>query len=75
MGEWWSKGQTIKRRYVQPRSFEELLKILIERGKAKPSFVFTKEFKIEDAPQVYKEFEARKLIKAVSRFDTPKRGL
>jgi threonine dehydrogenase-like Zn-dependent dehydrogenase len=75
MGEWWSKGQTIKGGFAQPRPFEELLKNLIERGKAKPSFVFTKEFKIGDAPQAYKEFEARKLIKAVFRFDTPKRGL
>jgi glutathione-independent formaldehyde dehydrogenase len=75
MGEWWSKGQTIKGGFVQPRPFEELLKILIERGKAKPSFGFTKEFRIEDAPQAYKEFEAQKLIKAVFKFDTPKIGL
>lgn len=58
-----------------PRPFEELLKNLIERGKGKPSFVFTKEFKIEDAPQAHKEFEAHKLIKAVFRFDIPKGGL
>jgi glutathione-independent formaldehyde dehydrogenase len=75
MGEWWTKGQTIKGGFVQPRPFEQLLKTLIERGNAKPSFVFTKEYRIEEAPQAYKEFEAHKLIKAVFKFDTPKKGL
>ncbi|PMD44682.1 hypothetical protein L207DRAFT_579615 [Hyaloscypha variabilis F] len=74
MGLWWAKGQTIKGGFVEPRPYQELLKTLIERGNVKPSFVFTKEFKIEDAPQAYKEFEAHKLIKAVFKFDTPKKA-
>jgi glutathione-independent formaldehyde dehydrogenase len=75
MGEWWIKGQTIRGGFVQLRLYQELLKTLIERGNAEPSFVFTKEFRIEDAAQAYKEFEAHKVIKAVFKFDTPKKSL
>lgn len=57
------------------RQSQELLKTLIERDNAKPSFVFDREFRIEEGAEAFKEFEAHKLIKAVFRFDTRKRGL
>jgi threonine dehydrogenase-like Zn-dependent dehydrogenase len=75
MGQWWTKGQTIKGGFVQLRLYQELLKTLIERGNAKSSFVFTKEFRIEDAAQAFKEFEAHKVIKAFFKFDIPKKSL
>lgn len=59
---------------AQIRLYQELLKTLIERDNAKPSFVFDKEFKIEDGFQAFREFSEHKLIKAVFRFDTPRKG-
>lgn len=75
MGEWWTKGQTIRGGFVQLRLYQELLKNLIERGGAKPSFVFTKEYTIENAAIAYREFEEHKIIKAVFKFETTKKGL
>jgi threonine dehydrogenase-like Zn-dependent dehydrogenase len=75
MGLWWIKGQTIRGGFAQIRLYQELLKNLIERGNAKPSFVFSKEYRIEDAAQAYKGFEAHKIIKAVFKFDVSKKGL
>lgn len=75
VGEFWLKGLSMKGGIAPIRKFQELLKTLIERDNAKPSFVFTKEFKIEDGAKAFKEFSDHKLIKAVFRFDTPKKGL
>jgi len=55
---------------VQLRLYQELLKTLIESGKGKPSFVFDKEFRIEEGAEAFREFSDHKLIKAVFRFDT-----
>ena len=67
----WFKGIAIKGGPVQLRLYQELLKTLIESGKGKPSFVFDKEFRIEDGAQAFREFSDHKLIKAVFRFDAP----
>ena len=48
--------------------YQDLLKNLIESGKAKPSFVFEKEFKIEDGAEAYREFSEHKVVKVVFRF-------
>ncbi|KAH8657580.1 putative S-glutathione dehydrogenase [Tricladium varicosporioides] len=53
---------------VQIRLYQSLLLKLIESGKARPSFVFEKEYKIEDAPKAYQEFNEHKVTKAVFRF-------
>ena len=71
-GTLWLKSLSIRGGIVQIRLFQDLLKKLIESGKAKPSFVFTKEFSIDDAPEAFREFSDHKLIKAVFRFDKPK---
>jgi threonine dehydrogenase-like Zn-dependent dehydrogenase len=67
----WLKGLTVKGGPVQLRLYQELLKTLIESGKGKPSFVFDREFRIEDGAEAFREFSAHKLIKAVFRFDNP----
>lgn len=67
----WLKGLTIKGGPVQLRLYQYLLKTLIESGKGKPSFVFDKEFRIEEGAEAFREFSDHKLIKAVFRFDTP----
>ncbi|EHL02038.1 putative S-(hydroxymethyl)glutathione dehydrogenase [Glarea lozoyensis 74030] len=50
-----------------PKDIDVLLK-LIQSGKAKPSFVFTNKFNIDDAVKAYDDFGNRKLIKAVFQF-------
>jgi threonine dehydrogenase-like Zn-dependent dehydrogenase len=75
MREWWSKGQTIKGGFVQLRQYQEFLKTLIERENARPSFLFSEEFRIEEAAQAFKEFDARKVIKTLFKYDTPKKSL
>ncbi|KAH8819315.1 putative S-glutathione dehydrogenase [Xylogone sp. PMI_703] len=46
----------------------ELLKTLIERADAKPSFVFTKEFSIEEGAKAFREFSDHEIVKGVIRF-------
>jgi len=75
IGAWWIKNISIKGGIVQIRLYQELLKNLIERGNAKPSFVFTKEYRIEDAAQAYRDFSDHKIIKAVFKFDKPPKSL
>ncbi|KAH8804410.1 putative S-glutathione dehydrogenase [Xylogone sp. PMI_703] len=47
---------------------QDLLKRLIERDDAKPSFVFDRVFKIESAADAYREFSDHKITKAVFQF-------
>lgn len=54
---------------VDTRRFQNTLQILIESGKAKPSFVFDKKFNIKDANKAYKNFADRKIIKAYFSFN------
>lgn len=60
---------------VQLRQYQEFLKTLIERENARPSFLFSEEFRIEEAAQAFKEFDARKVIKTLFKYDTPKKSL
>ena len=48
---------------------QQILLQLIRDGKARPSFVFDKEFSIEAAPKAYKLFNERKIVKAYFRMD------
>jgi threonine dehydrogenase-like Zn-dependent dehydrogenase len=68
-GESWLKSQTIRSGIVPLRQYQPALKKLIESGRAKPSFVFDKELRIEDAPEAYQEFSDHDFIKSVIRFD------
>ena len=74
-GESWLKGQSIKSGIVQLRQFQPALKRLIESGRAKPSFIFDRELRIEDAPEAYKEFSDHDFIKSVIRLDGEKGSL
>lgn len=68
-GLFWSKGLSMKAGPANPiRDYQKLLKTLIESGKAKPSFVFDKEFCIEDGAKAYDQFSKHELIKAVFKF-------
>jgi len=72
IGDWWIKGQSLRGGAITSdlyRSTQLLLKKLIERDHAKPSFVFDREFRIEDAPEAFRLFSEHKLVKAVFRFD------
>ena len=70
VGQMWVKGISLKGGAVELRLYQELLLKLIESGKAKPSFVFTDKFDIDDAVKAYEEFSTHKLIKAVFQFPT-----
>jgi threonine dehydrogenase-like Zn-dependent dehydrogenase len=73
-GESWLKSQTIRSGIVPLRQYQPALKKLIESGRAKPSFVFDKELRIEDAPEAYQEFSDHDFIKSVIRFDDGENG-
>lgn len=68
-GESWLKGQSIKSGIVPLRQYQPALKRLIESGRAKPSFIFDRELRIEDAAEAYKEFSDHDFIKSVIRLD------
>jgi threonine dehydrogenase-like Zn-dependent dehydrogenase len=72
IGDWWVKGQTLRGGIITAELYKPtqlLLKNLIERDNAKPSFVFDKVFKIDNAPEAFREFSDHKLVKAVIQFD------
>lgn len=73
-GESWLKAQTIKSGIVPLRQYQPALKRLIESGRAKPSFIFDRELRIEDAPEAYKEFSDHDFIKSVFRLDDGENG-
>ncbi|TAQ86646.1 hypothetical protein B7494_g5019 [Chlorociboria aeruginascens] len=68
-GTVWLKSLSIKGGLAEPRPFQEVLKKLIDEGKAKPSFVFEKTFGIEEGPMAYREFSDHKFVKCVIRFE------
>ncbi|PMD58295.1 putative S-glutathione dehydrogenase, partial [Hyaloscypha bicolor E] len=59
---------------VQLRQYQPALKRLIESGRAKPSFIFDRELRIEDAAEAYKEFSDHDFIKSVIRLDGGENG-
>lgn len=68
-GESWFKSQTIKSGIVPLGKYQPALKRLIESGRAKPSFVVDREFRIDKATEAYKEFSNHDFIKCVIRLD------
>lgn len=73
-GESWLKSQTIRSGIVPLRQYQPALKRLIESGRAKPSFVFDRELRIEEAAEAYKEFSDHDFIKSVIRLDDGENG-
>ena len=72
IGDFWLKGISLKGGIIGAEAYKQtqlLLKNLIERDNAKPSFVFDKEFSIDEAEEAFREFSEHKLVKAVLRFD------
>jgi hypothetical protein len=66
------KGISLKGGIITGEMYKEtqnLLKLLIERNNAEPSFVFDTEFRIDDAPEAFRKFADHKVVKAVFRFD------
>ncbi|RFU34661.1 hypothetical protein B7463_g1593, partial [Scytalidium lignicola] len=77
VGEFWLKGLSIKGGVITTDLYKPtqlLLKNLIERHNAKPSFVFDKEFRIEQAAEAFREFSEHKIIKGVFRFEKDSRN-
>jgi hypothetical protein len=64
LGEWWIKSISMKGGLVDTRRYQNVLQVLIESGKAKPSFVFDKRFRLKDAKKAYRLFAKREIIKA-----------
>ena len=72
IGDFWLKSINLKGGIIGGEAYKQtqlLLKNLIERDGAKPSFVFDKEFSIDEAEEAFREFSDHKLVKAVFRFD------
>ncbi|KAG0652516.1 putative zinc-type alcohol dehydrogenase [Hyphodiscus hymeniophilus] len=65
----WFKSQSIKGGIVPLRQYQPVLKKLIESGRVKPSFVFDREIRIEDAAKAYTEFSNHDFIKTVICFE------
>ena len=59
---------------VPLRQYQPALKLLTESGRAKPSFIFDRELRIEDAAEAYKEFSDHDFIKSVIRLDHGENG-
>jgi hypothetical protein len=74
IGESWLKRQSIRSGIVPLREYQPALKRLIESGRAKPSFVFDREIRIEDAVEAYNEFSDHDFIKSVIRLDDGDNG-
>lgn len=68
IGSLWFKNISIRGGVVAIRLYQQLLKNLIESGRATPSFVFTHEYNIEEGVKAFEEFSNHEIIKAVFRF-------
>lgn len=69
VGQFMTKGLSLKGGAAKIQLYQESLRKLIENGKAKPSFVFIDEVRIEDGAKAYRNFGNRKTVKAVFHFD------
>ncbi|CAG8950441.1 hypothetical protein HYFRA_00006937 [Hymenoscyphus fraxineus] len=69
IGQILTKSLSIRGGPAKIQLYQNALKKLIDSGKAKPSFVFTDEVRIEDGPKAYRKFADKKTIKVVFRFD------
>lgn len=70
----WSKNLTIKGGVVSSRDYIPTLLALIKSGGAKPSFVFTTEIGIDEAPKGYERFDKHLEIKVAIRFPRKQGG-
>jgi threonine dehydrogenase-like Zn-dependent dehydrogenase len=58
-GEFWSKGLSMGTGQTSVKAFNRSLCALIESGRAKPSFIDSHELSLSEAPEAYKNFDAR----------------
>jgi threonine dehydrogenase-like Zn-dependent dehydrogenase len=58
-GEFWSKGLSMGTGQTSVKAFNRSLCALIESGRAKPSFIVSHELSLSEAPEAYKNFDAR----------------
>jgi hypothetical protein len=70
----WAKGLSLRGGGVLIHQFQPLLKSLIDSGKARPGFVFDKEYRIEEGQKAFREFSEQKIVKAVFRFHGERNG-
>lgn len=68
IADFWLKGLSMKGGAASIRHLFPAMRDLIVSGKAKPSFVITKEIGIDEAPEAYKNFSAHREQKYVIRF-------
>ncbi|AXK72888.1 aldehyde dehydrogenase [Lysobacter sp. TY2-98] len=58
-GEFWSKGLQLGTGQANVKQYNRYLMNLIHAGKAKPSFIVSHELPLEQAPEGYRNFDAR----------------
>jgi len=58
-GKMWFKGQTVGNGQAPVKRYNRALRDLIAGGKAKPGFLVSHELPLEEAPNAYKNFDAR----------------
>ena len=59
-GQFWVKGQSIGTGQANVKAYNRFLSRLIEKDKVKPSWIVSHELPLEQAPEAYKNFDARK---------------
>ncbi len=68
-GMMWTKGITIGTGQAPVKNYQPMLRDIIINGKARPSFIISDRFKVDDAPQAYRDFDRRdEVTKAVIKF-------
>jgi len=58
-GQFWFKGQSMGTGQCNTKAYNQQLSDLIHAGKAKPSFIVSHTLPLTDAPDAYKNFDAR----------------
>jgi threonine dehydrogenase-like Zn-dependent dehydrogenase len=59
-GQFWFKGQSMATGQANVKAYNRQLARLIERNRAKPSWIISHELPLAQAPQAYKHFDERK---------------
>ena len=59
-GNFWFKGQSMGTGQANVKHYNRLLSRLIEHDRVKPSWIVSHELPLEEAPQAYANFDARK---------------
>ncbi|KAK2025184.1 alcohol dehydrogenase GroES-like domain-containing protein [Colletotrichum zoysiae] len=65
--DFWFKSLTIRGGIVQGRNTFAALVRLVENGQARPGFIVTAEFDLDDAPKAYKRFDEKREVKVLFR--------